>query len=81
MTHTDYRDVQYTLLSLLPLGLFRLVTQGGAKLDNVNGGGGGAIDIKVNHAIHIIRCNSVPKLRIKVSPPLFFFFVFFFLPT
>ncbi len=56
MTHTDCRRVQHPT----SLGLFRFVTQGGAKLDNVNGGEGGAIDIKVNHAIHLIRCNSVP---------------------
>ncbi len=54
MIHTDCRHVQYTLLSLILLGLFWLFTQGGAKFDDVNfffwgGGEGGAIDIKVNH--------------------------------
>ncbi len=34
MTDTDCKHVQYTLLSLLSLGLFQLFTQGGAKFDS-----------------------------------------------
>ncbi len=65
MTDTDCRRVQYTLLSLLSLGLFQRFTQGRAKLDSNR-----YFKLIVQY---FIRCNSVPRLRIKYYPILLFF--------
>ncbi len=43
------------------------------------GEGGGEVDIKVYHVLNLVRCNSVPRLRVNVfNSPTFFFVSLFF---
>ncbi len=58
------------------------VTGWGPTPDRPTGGGrgrGGAIDIKVNHVIHLIRYNSVPRLKIKIFPQIIIIIIFLYL--